>query len=320
MLAILDGVAAPVPGETISQALNISRSAVWKHIRELESYGYIIAASRQEGYQITGRTSLVLPYEIRRHWQPGTMPWSLFWSEHQDSTISEARRLLASAGPAACERTLIVTEEQGAGRGRNGREWSSPPGGIWISLILCPKIPMDRLFLVTCASSVALAETLREVCDLSAEIKWPNDLLINGKKVSGTLVEIAAEPDRINSCILGVGINANCELANLPDTSAWQPTTLAAETGAPVDRAGIVADFLQRFVQWFTLAETGEAETLLEEWNQHLALLGAKIGVHSPGETVEGTMLGTAPNGALIVQTPEGSIREVLTGSLELRK
>ncbi len=320
MLAILDRATAPVPGEKISQALNISRSAVWKHSKELESYGYTITTSRQEGYQITGRTSLLLPYEIRRHWQPGMIPWSLFWSEHLDSTISEARRLLSSAGTAACERTLIVTEEQGAGRGRNGREWSSPPGGIWMSLILCPKIPMEHLFLVTCASSVALTETLRNVCGLTAEIKWPNDLLINGRKVSGTLVEIMAEPDRINSCILGIGINANCKLTTLPKTSAWKPTTLEAETGAPVDRAQIVADFMERFLHWFALAEQGDSEVLLERWNHNLALLGAKIAVHSPGETIEGTMLGTAPNGALIVQTPEGSIREVLTGSLEQRK
>lgn len=317
MLAILDGTTAPVSGESISRTLNISRSAVWKHIKELEGYGYTITASRQEGYQVIGRTSLLLPYEIRRHWEPGTLSWTLFWSEHLDSTINQARRLLASAGPAACEHTLIVTEEQDAGRGRNGREWTSPPGGIWMGLILCPKIPMEYLFLVTCASSVALAETLREVCGLSAEIKWPNDLLIDGKKVSGTLVEIMAEPDRINSCILGIGINANCDVAALPVTSTWQPTTLAAETGENVDRAHITADFVGRFVHWFSLAEQGESEALLERWHRMLALLGGKIVVHAPGGTVEGTMLGTAINGALIVQTPEGDIREVLTGSLE---
>ena len=317
MLAILDGAIAPVSGENISQTLNISRSAVWKHIKELENYGYTISASRQEGYQVIGRTSLLLPYEIRRHWQPGTAPWSLFWSEHLDSTISEARRLLNSAGMPACDHTLIITEEQEAGRGRNGREWTSPSGGIWMSLILSPTVPMDRLFLVTCASSVALAETLWDVCGLSAKIKWPNDLLIDGKKVSGTLVEIMAEPDRINSCILGVGINANCDVAALPVASAWQPTNLAAEIGAPVDRAQIVAFFVDRFVYWFSLAEQGGAEELLEKWHQNLALLGAKITVHIPGGTVEGTMLGTAANGALIVQTPEGDVREVLTGSLE---
>ena len=188
-----------ISGEMLSQKLSISRVSIWKHVHSLQQEGYILEAS-PKGYRLVSSPDLLLPYEF-----PGWEGKIHHFTELV-STMDVAREL-AKGG--AEEGTIIIAETQSQGKGRLGREWLSPKGGIYFTIILRPKISPAYAPRINLMAAVAVAKTIGRLFGLKAELKWPNDVLIEGKKACGILAEIDAEIDKVNSVNLGIGINAD---------------------------------------------------------------------------------------------------------------
>jgi len=193
VLEVLEESEGPVSGEQISGKLGISRSAVWKHIKELKGMGYEIEASQKEGYRLTKKSNRLLPYEVHKRLRTNFIGKKMRYYENTPSTIWVGKQLATEGDAEKINGMVIIAEEQTGGIGRLGRSWVSPAGGVWITIVLKPEIPIDRVFMVTMAGSVAVARAIRKEFDLGALIKWPNDIYIGDKKVAGLLLELYAE-------------------------------------------------------------------------------------------------------------------------------
>ena len=231
ILNILEEFKGPVSGEKISGMVGVTRSAVWKHINELKDLGYDIDASRPKGYELKGGTSRLLPHEIKKYLRTEFIGRDIRYFDNTPSTTWIAKDLCSGDKTEDLNGTVIVAEEQTGGVGRLGRAWFSPKGGIWATMILKPSVSIDRLFFVTMAASIAVAKTMRRMFDIGALIKWPNDIYIGDRKVSGILLELSAEADQIHYCLLGVGIDANIKPEDLQFSMETPVTSLNMEIG-----------------------------------------------------------------------------------------
>lgn len=284
-----------VSGEALSAELGVSRVCIWKHIRNLLRHGYVIKPSSR-GYHLVSAPDLLLPCEF-----PG---WEQkichFWEV--DSTMRVAKGL---AKRGAEEGTIVVAESQSRGRGRLGREWSSPVGGIYCTVILRPKVSPAYAPRISLMASVAVAQTIRRLFGLPAELKWPNDVLIGGKKVCGILAEMEAEMDEVDFVNLGIGINVNCSI------SQQRATSLRDELGTDVSRKEVLSAVLAEIQRQQGILTR---EDLLGEWKELSATLDREVTVVSLGEEIAGKAIDVDPSGALIVKCRDGSLRRVLAG------
>jgi len=233
VLEVLETREGPVPGETLSNTLGISRSAVWKHIKELINMGYEITASHREGYRLKKSSNRLLPYEVHKKLKTTFMGTQMRYFESTSSTIWVGKQMAHEQDPQTLHGMVIIAEQQ-TGIGRLGRAWVSPRGGIWATVVLKPKIPIDRVFMITMAGAIAIARALRKEYDLGALIKWPNDIYIGDSKVAGLLLELSAEADRIHYALLGVGVDVNVspnDLSAVPNSV----TSISLEVGHDVD-------------------------------------------------------------------------------------
>jgi len=182
VLKILEESPGPISGEQIAEHLGVTRSAVWKQIRELRRLGYNITSSRAQGYRLMAKTDRLLPYEIHKKLRTQFVGKQIRYFDRTASTSWVAKQLASETDPEKLHGMVIIAEEQTGGVGRLGRAWVSPAGGIWITIVLKPKIPIDRLFMITMAGSIAIARAIRKEYGLSALIKWPNDILSETRK------------------------------------------------------------------------------------------------------------------------------------------
>ena len=286
-----------VSGEMLSQKLSISRVSVWKHIHSLQQEGYVIEAS-PKGYFLISSPDLLLPYEF-----PG---WErkIHHFAALDSTMDVAREL-AKGG--AEEGTIVIAEAQSQGRGRLSREWISLEGGIYFTIILRPQISPVHAPRINLMASVAVAKTIRKLFGLKAELKWPNDVLIEGKKVCGILAEIDAEIDKVNSVNLGIGINVNTIVSGYEGKA----TSLREELGKKIPRKEFFFSLLREInEQQALLTKAG----LLEEWKSLSTTLNKDVRIMAPDEEIVGKAIDIDTNGALIVKSQDGSLRNVFAG------
>ena len=313
VLGVIDCADGPVSSEQIARSLGITRSTVARHIHELRTLGYDIS-SQKTGYRIMKRSEKLLPYEVCRDLQTQVLGRTIKFFERTASTTWVAKQLLSETDPAELHGTVIIAEEQTGGVGRLGRAWVSPPGGIWTTIILKPAIPVDHVFMVTMAASIAVVRAIRKECDLGALIKWPNDILIGSKKVAGILLELSAEGASVNYCILGMGIDANLPLADLSPALRQQVTSLAAEMGRPVDRAPFLAAVLKELERHLSLQEEREYETVVREWKSLSGTLEHRVRIHTMNRTFEGDAVDIDEYGALIVRKDTGAVERVIAG------
>jgi BirA family biotin operon repressor/biotin-[acetyl-CoA-carboxylase] ligase len=233
-----------------------------------------------------------------------------------DSTHTVARRLaLDGAG----EGEIVIAETQGRGRGRLGRPWFSPPFvNLYLSVILRPRIPLRQASLVTLIAAVAAAEAVEAVSGLSPSIKWPNDLLLEGRKLAGLLNEVHAMGDRVGFLLLGIGVNLNVEAAAFPEDLRSAATSLREATGRTVSRKAFVKALLEALERGYLLFSEKGGAPVLAAWRHRAAIGGKKVKVVSFGETVEGEALDVDEEGVLLLRTGEGAIRRIIAGDLEL--
>jgi BirA family biotin operon repressor/biotin-[acetyl-CoA-carboxylase] ligase len=313
VLEVLENSDGPVSGEKISTVLGISRSAVWKHIKELINMGYDIQATHREGYRLQKSSDRLLPYEVHKKLRTNVMGRAMRYFESTVSTNWVAKQMIREEDPATLHGTVIIAEQQTGGMGRLGRSWISPPGGIWVTIIIRPLIPIDRVFMITMAASIAIARALRKEFDLGALIKWPNDIFIGDKKVAGVLLEISAEADKVNYALLGIGVDANVspqDLSHIPSSV----TSVSLEVGHDIDRPALLARILREFESRYMLLEAGEFESITREWKSLSCTLERRVQVNTLKSSFEGEAIDIDEFGALLVRKDSGKIERVIAG------
>lgn len=286
-----------VSGEMIAEELGISRVAVWKHIRDLKQDGYILQSS-SKGYKLISSPDLLLPCEFP------DLEQKIHHFREVSSTMDVAREL---SHQGAEEGTIVIAESQSQGRGRLNRKWFSPEGGIYFTLILRPNISPMYAPRINLMVAVAIAQTINKFFGLDAELKWPNDILIGGKKVCGILAEINAETDAINFVNLGIGINANTPISQLEKKA----TSLKEKLGKEISRKEFFHSAIKEIIKQQTLLTKGD---LLEEWRQLSTTLNKNVKIVMPGEEIRGKAIDIDTNGALIIKRADGSLTRVFAG------
>jgi BirA family biotin operon repressor/biotin-[acetyl-CoA-carboxylase] ligase len=306
-----------VSGEQLSRELGVSRTAVWKHISALRAAGYQVEAFPSQGYRLISSPDTLSAEEISVQLNTAIIGKQLVNLALTASTNTEAFRL-AEGG--AVEGAVITADEQNKGKGRMGRTWSSPPGtNLYCSVILRPQIKPFEAPQLTFLSAVAVARAIEQVAGLKPEIKWPNDVLIGGKKVAGLLNEMSAETDCINFVILGIGVNLNMTADQFPGDLRHPATSLYMETGAKVGRARFTALLLNELDRLYAgFLDHGFAQ-VRREWQERCNAGGREVVVSNHGcADIRGQFAGIDSDGAMQVQCPDGTIERILSGDVRV--
>lgn len=305
-----------VSGEEISQGLGVSRTAVWKHIRELKHSGYTIEAHPRRGYALIDAPDLLLPEEIRTRLTSGILGKEICYFDSIESTNNEAKRLAAEGCP---EGLIVVAECQKAGRGRLARGWFSPAGkGVWMSVVLRPPFSPQEAPKCTLMAAVAVNKAIREIAQINSGIKWPNDILYKGRKLVGILTEMSAEMDAINYVVIGMGINVNIDDLEFPEELSTIATSISSAAGRKIDRVSLVSSVLRHLENAYTeVAENGFA-SLLDEWRAQSITLGQEVDVIGSNRKFSGTAVNIDSDGALLVKKGD-TLERVLAGDVSIR-
>ncbi len=307
ILAILKKEGEYVSGQTISEQLGISRAAVWKHIKKLRNDGYEIASVTNRGYRLINHDS-VTPDAVSDGLKTEFIGKNIFYFDKTDSTNDRAK-----AEHDAPDGSLFIAETQNGGKGRRGRAWTSPRGeGIFMSLLLKPDIPPDEISQITLIAGLAVCRAVGN----DAIIKWPNDVVINSKKICGILTELAAEDDMISYVVCGIGINVNTE--KFDAELAERATSLLIETGKKHKRAEIVQSVLTEFEALYKEFLKNRLDNILPEYEKMCVTIGREVNVVYRNKSINGMAAGIASDGSLIVDTPEGRIT-VSSGEVSVR-
>lgn len=303
-------------GQYLADLIGCSRTAVWKHIEELRKEGFELEAVRRKGYRIIKTPEKVTPDEIRLGLQTETLGRQIHHEESVDSTQKIAHRL---AYEGAQEGTIVIAEEQLSGRGRMDRRWHSPKStGIWMSVILRPNIPPPKAPQLTLITAVAVVQAIEELTDLSPQIKWPNDILMNGKKVTGILTELQADADRIISIIIGIGINVNQQLDDYPDELKEVATSLSIEKGEKLSRAELIKILLGKLENLYKLYLEKGFYPIKLLWESYAVSIGKNLTARTITGSIYGKALGITDDGVLMIEDSSGKVHHVYSADIEL--
>lgn len=301
-------------GETIAGQLKISRAAVWKEIEALRRLGYGVEAVPNKGYRLASRPDRLYPWEIRSGLATTVMGQEIHYFMDVDSTNNTAKTWIAQDPP---EGTLILAEAQTMGRGRMGRVWSSAPEkGIWMSLILRPRIPVADLPKMTILTGVAVRRAVVAATGLEPLIKWPNDLLLDGRKICGILAELSGELDRVAFLVMGIGINVNHHREDFPEELWEKAGSLAMARGSFLNRVRIVQAVLEQMEQVYLQACREGFTEVLAECRRFSATLGKTVTVHDGLREITGTAEALSDDGGLVLRLPSGERVPVHAGEL----
>ncbi len=307
-----------VSGESIAGKLEISRTAVWKHIQSLRESGYRILSRERCGYKLEDAPDLLLPGEIQIGLDTEIIGKEMHYNPSVESTNRDAKALAYHGAP---DGTIVVAEEQTGGKGRLDRTFYSPRGkGIWFSIILRPKFLPHDAPKCTLMTAVAIAEAMNRF-NLRAEIKWPNDIMHDGRKLVGILTEITGEMGKITYVVIGIGINVNISRDEFPEELRDVATSLSELNGAPLSRVDFLRAVLEEFDKLYREVNDSGFGEILNRWRKYNVTLGKKVRVISAGdggETFNGKAVDLDADGALIVETADGR-RTVYAGDVSIR-
>lgn len=316
ILDLLEEAGTHVSGEQLSRGLGVSRSAVWKQIRSLRELGYRISGSPRSGYLYEGAPDLLLPREIRKHLQGGTFGREII---HLSTTASTNQTALELARQGYPEGTVVVAEEQTAGRGRWQRSWHSPAGcGIWLSLILRPPLAPVEVPQITLVVGASCARAIEAVTGLRPGIKWPNDLVWEGKKLCGILVEMEAATEQVKHLVAGIGINVNQEEEDFPPELRETAASLRMALGCRVERALLAGILLATLEQDYREFLCRGLDSSRETWLAYQITLGHRVRVQLRGRELTGEATGLDAGGNLILRLDDGTLQKVSSGEIIL--
>ncbi len=313
MLKEADGF---ISGQEICSRLGVSRTAVWKAIKQLREDGYDIEAVNNKGYRLGQVPDVIYEQELRSLLHTKWFGSKILYFDSIDSTNNELKR---QAETQVCHGLLAVAEEQTAGRGRRGHAWVSPPGtGIWFSFLLKPQISPDKASMLTLVAAIAVARAISETTGLVSQIKWPNDIVVNKKKVCGMLTELSAEMTQVNYVVIGIGINANNR--EFPDEIKETATSLYIESGKPVKRAAVIEAVGRYFEQYYdAFIKAGDLSLIMNEYNDMLVNAGNQVRIISGDSEEIYTAVGINPQGELVVKDEDGNIKDIRSGEVSVR-
>lgn len=303
-------------GQYIADLIGCSRTAVWKHMEELRKDGYELEAVRRKGYRILRVPDKITANEIRLGLHTKRLGQHIHYEESVDSTQKIALRLSLEGAP---EGTVIIAEEQRSGRGRMDRQWHSPKfTGIWMSIILRPNLLPQKAPQLTLIAAVAVVQAIEELTSLHPQIKWPNDILVNGKKLTGILTELQAESDRINSVIIGIGMNVNQEKTSYPAELQSIATSLLIETSMKVNRAEMVRTVLSKLENLYDLYLEKGFYPIKVFWESYAISIGKMITARMINGDIYGKAIGITDDGVLMLEDLSGKIHYVYSADIEL--
>ncbi len=305
-----------VSGEEISRSIGVSRAAVWKRVRLLRRLGYSIEAVTSRGYRLLASADTLIPGEIREGLKTRVIGQKIIYFEETDSTNMRAQELGRSG---AVEGTVIVSDCQTAGRGRLGRSWASPPGvNLYTSVLLRPPILPQESTQLTFLSAVATARALEEFCSVESRVKWPNDILLGGKKVAGLLNEMSAETEGVHFVVLGIGVNLNMMEADFPADLRHPATSILLETGGRVSRSGFARCLYRHLDDLYQLFLEKGFPPILRAWEAFSDLSGRRVSVDLQGETFQGAVIGLDSDGALLLHREGRGTARILAGDVRI--
>lgn len=306
-----------VSGERLSEALGVSRNAIWKQIRQLRQLGYRIEAIPSRGYQLQSTPDLPLAEELHIGLNTRVIGRELRYLTETDSTNRQAYALGESG---AAEGLVVIADRQTAGKGRLGRSWESPPAvNLYLSVLLRPPLPPHAAPQLTFVSTVAVSRAIAAVSGLRPVHKWPNDVLIDGCKVAGLLNEMSAESDRIRFVVLGIGVNLNMTAEQFPADLRMPATSLLLAGGSPVSRAAFARELLQQLDALYAEYLNRGLGPILEEWESRCEMIGRQVVVDEAGSGLaRGRASGVDRDGALLLTMADGSTTRILAGDVRL--
>lgn len=306
-----------VSGQEICRKLDVSRTAVWKTIGALKDAGYEIEAVQNKGYRLVSAPDIVEAPEITSRLKTKWAARPVLFFETIDSTNNEIKRRAESG---AVHGTLAISEIQESGKGRRGRSWSSPKGaGIWMSLLIRPDFPPMQASMMTLVAAMAVEKAIDTVTGLPSGIKWPNDIVVGGKKVCGILTEMSAEIDFINYVVIGIGINVN-NGPDFPEEIRQVATSIYLEKGEKVNRAAIAAAVWDAFEEYYEkFVQTGDLSLLKEAYEERLVNKDKEVCVLDPLGQWKGIARGIDETGRLMVEKEDGTRKAVDSGEVSVR-
>ena len=305
-------------GKDLSDVLKISRVAVWKHIKKIQTLGYKIESKQKLGYRLIDNTEKLLPWEITRDLKTQLIGKRVYYFEEIDSTQNFAQNIAADKKENG---TIIIAEKQTSGRGRLDRKWTSPKGGIWFSLIIHPKFDVSSSTLIPILSAVALSKSIKSVLDIETEVKWPNDITMNGKKVAGVLVDASFQTNSIDYLILGIGINFDIDAKKLEKRLTKTPNFYGIDSLRGKENKTppktLLKEFLLQFEKNLFQLDKGEKSKIIKEWTKRAAGIGKKITINTSNGKISGISQGIDNDGALKIKT-RNKIQKIYVGVVVL--
>ncbi len=311
--------AGSVSGADLAQRLGISRAAVWARIQELREFGYDIAAGPHFGYRLVSAPDCLNSDDlISLRGESGIIGSVIQVFQETTSTNDIIDRMARDGVP---EGVVVFAESQTRGRGRLGRVWMSPPrAGLWFSVLLRPDLRPQETTQLTVAAATAVARAIKSQTGVSPDVKWPNDILVRGKKVAGILTELTAELDHVKYVILGIGVDVNQQVSDFPSDLRRLATSLRIETGRAIDRSNLAAAILRELDNDYARISAGQFEAVADEWESLCVTLGHPVEISLGGRQVRGRAEALDVDGALLIRTQHGRLERIISGDVRVEQ
>lgn len=305
-----------VSGQDLCDELQVSRTAIWKYIKALKEEGYVIEAVNNKGYKLISTPDRIDETSIRSQLKTSYIGNVIEYYDEIDSTNIRAKALGESDG---IDGTVVVANEQTAGRGRRGRAWKSPAGSsVAFTILLRPELKAINAPSLTIVAAMAVAAAINNIEGLEGNIKWPNDIVVNGKKVVGILTEMSTDMEYINYVVVGIGININTE--SFPDDIKDMATSLRVEAGREINRSKVIADTLCYFEKYYKqFIETHDLTLLSEDYNNMLINKDKEVYIMENEQKRKAIAIGIDKEGALIIKNINGDFEKVIAGEVSVR-
>ncbi|MDD3845539.1 MAG: biotin--[acetyl-CoA-carboxylase] ligase [Syntrophorhabdaceae bacterium] len=302
-----------ISGDHIAGRLGVSRTAVWKYMNQLERYGYDIDKSKGKGYRLIDTPDRLYGWEIDRYRSAGSIGSKIIHKDKLDSTnVFAFKQALAGEAEGVC----VVAEAQEKGKGRLGRQWSSPQGkNIYLSVILRPSIHPSLVYPITFLSSLAVSDTIGELTGIKATLKWPNDVLVEGRKISGTLIELSTEADMVRFVVIGIGLNVNMGPEDMDKDIKAKATSLLMETKKIYERPRVCGILLSNLERYYGLFKKDGARAICDIWEERAQIRGKHLEINQMGEVFIGTARGIDRDGAILLDIM-GVTKKILAGDV----
>ncbi len=319
ILATLRAAPWGVSGAELARQLGMTRAGVWARVQALRELGYDVEASPHLGYRLLGTPDLLHADDLQSRLGETHVIGRAIHVYQETTSTNDVIARLARGG--AQEGTAVFAESQTKGRGRLGRSWVSPPGkGLWFTILLRPKMPPQETTRLTIAAATALTRAVAAQTGVSPDIKWPNDLLIRGRKIAGILTEMRAEVDQVQEVLLGIGMNVNSTAADFPDGLLKTATSLCIETGQIINRAELAVAILRELDCDYHAVANGEFTRLAEQWERRCSTLGCEVTIRMGDRVIRGRAESLAEDGALLLRGPHGHLERIIGGDVTIEK